>query len=99
MIKTPWIHYNMCKFWGNTTIPNNQYVIISTVTEFQGPECCCADDPVSFHYVSEERMYEMDYLIYRVGRNLAKKKLIQDSEDKKLNRFKTLGNQTKTNGK
>ena len=31
---------------------------------------CCADDVISFHYVSEERMYELDYLIYRVGHSL-----------------------------
>ena len=54
---------------------------IPTFTEFQGPKYCCADDPVSFHYVSEERMYEMDYLIYRVGQSLAENKFTQSLDE------------------
>ena len=43
---------------------------IDKIETFQGSQCC-ADDPISFHYMSEERMYELDYLIHRVGQNLA----------------------------
>ena len=38
--------------------------------QLQGSQCC-ADDAISFHYLSEERMHEYEYLIYRVGKNLA----------------------------
>ena len=45
-------------------------------TEFQGSECC-ADDVISFHYVSEEQMYVFDYLIYRVGQKMAITKFLE----------------------
>lgn len=38
---------------------------------------CCADDVISFHYVSGEQMHLFDYLIYRVGQNMAATRFLQ----------------------
>lgn len=46
-------------------LTNNVSENISHFLEFQGPECC-SSSVISFHYITYQQMYVIDYVMYSV---------------------------------